>query len=151
MIFAYCETFCDQKISKYELIQRLSQLSRVPWFWTYIWSSNSPRSYPGDEWWQLPLEPKPKTAETPKNLTTVTTRNTGCCFIEGGILLLRHSGGLLLRRMVCFYSDRLSNLTSGLLNLYGSVILAFPLNVRFFSTGPFVVYFDEDGADQTFE
>ena len=45
----------------------------------------------------------------------------------------------------------LSNLTSGLLNLYGSVILAFPLNVRFFSTGPFVVYFDEDGADQTFE
>lgn len=38
--------------------------------------------------------------------------------------------------------QRLSNLTSGLLNLYGSVILAFPLNVRFFSTGPFVVYFD---------
>ena len=46
---------------------------------------------------------------------------------------------------------RLSNLTSGLLNLCRSVILAFPFNVRFVSTGPFVVYFDEDGADQAFE
>jgi hypothetical protein len=31
VIFAYCETFFGQKISKYESIQRLSQLSRVPW------------------------------------------------------------------------------------------------------------------------
>ena len=45
----------------------------------------------------------------------------------------------------------LSNLTSGLLNLCRSVILAFPFNVGFVSTGPFVVYFDEDGADQAFE
>ena len=47
--------------------------------------------------------------------------------------------------------DRLSNLTSGLLDLCRSVILAFPFNIRFFSTGPLVVDFDEHGANQAFE
>jgi len=32
-----------------------------------------------------------------------------------------------------------------------SVILAFPFNIRFFSTGPLVVDFDEHGANQAFE
>ena len=45
----------------------------------------------------------------------------------------------------------LSNLTSGLLDLCRSVILAFPFNIRFFSTGPLVVDFDEHGANQAFE
>ena len=45
----------------------------------------------------------------------------------------------------------LSNLTSGLLDLCRSVILAFPFNIRFFSTGPLVVDFDEHSANQAFE
>ena len=32
--------------------------------------AHTPRSYPGDERRQLPSQPEPKTAETPKNLTT---------------------------------------------------------------------------------
>ena len=62
---------------------------------------------------------------------------------------LKRFYGLFPRLEQCL--GGLSNLTSGLLNLCRSVILAFPFNVRFVSTGPFVVYFDEDGADQAFE
>ena len=47
--------------------------------------------------------------------------------------------------------EGLSNLTSGLLDLCRSVILAFPFNIRFFSAGPLVVDFDEHGANQAFE
>ena len=52
---------------------------------------------------------------------------------------------------VALANERLSNLTSGLLDLCRSVILAFPFNIRFFSTGPLVVDFDEHGANQAFE
>ena len=38
--------------------------------WGVAGPAHTPRSYPGDERRQLPSQPEPKTAETPKNLTT---------------------------------------------------------------------------------
>ena len=50
-----------------------------------------------------------------------------------------------------FVMRRLSNLMSGLLESGRSVILAFPFNICLFGAGPFVVDFDENGADEAFE
>ena len=82
-------------------------------------------------------------------ITEVVTCTTEHALKDGILKGIVTLGDVVKSRLT--EKKRLCNLMSGLLDLCWSIILALPFNIRFFSTGPFVVDFDEDSADQAFE